>query len=315
MATWHPKRVGAFVLMGAGLLVVAVLVLGSGALFSRKHTFVSYFSGSVSGLRTGAPVKLRGITIGQVRGVYLTLDEQIDLSRVPVIYEVDERLVRKRGAAGDRIGDPEYLEELLGIGLRAQMGLESFVTGQRYIELDFFPDAPMVFAQDPEHDHPEIPVFDAGGLQADLHAFVDELRAADIAGLIRRLSRLAERADSSVADVRIHELRATLDSTLGTAGAALQSLADLSERLDQQVPRLAERAADATEQLNETLQTLDATLRTIQAAVDPESPVAVGLEQSLSELGGAARALRELLEFLERNPGALLRGRLQEEQP
>jgi paraquat-inducible protein B len=126
---------------------------------------------------------------------------------------------------------------------------------------------------------------------------------------------LAERADSSVADVRVHELRATLDSTLNTASAALESLADLSERLDQQVPRLAERAADATEQLNETLQTLDATLRTIQAAVDPESPVAVGLEQSLSELGGAARALRELLEFLERNPGALLRGRLQEEQP
>lgn len=315
MATWHPKRVGAFVLIGAALLVLAVVVLASGALFSRKHTFVSYFSGSVSGLRTGSPVKLRGITIGQVTGVYLTLHDQLDSTRVPVVFEVDERLVKQRGAPGDQIGDPEYYLGLLDRGLRAQMGLESFVTGQRFIELDFFPGTDMVFAQEPDVEHPEIPVLEARGLQRDLQAFIEELRAADIAGLVQNLANLAARADSAVADVRIRDLRLAMDSTLRTATAALGSLADLSRRLDEQVPRIADRAGDATAQLTETLKTLDSTLVTLRAAVDPESPVAVGLEQSFTELGSAARALRELLEFLERNPGALLRGRLQEEQP
>ena len=105
MASWHPKRVGGFVLAGVALLVVAVILVGSGSLFSKKHTFVSYFTGSVAGLRVGAPVKLRGITIGQVTGVYLTLSHQVDLTRVPVIYEIDERLVRQRGAEGARLGD------------------------------------------------------------------------------------------------------------------------------------------------------------------------------------------------------------------
>jgi len=315
MAAWHPKRVGAFVLIGATLLVVVVVVLASGALFSRKHTFVSYFSGSVSGLRTGSPVKLRGITVGQVTGVYLTLHDQVDSTRSPVVFEVDERLVKQRGAAGDRIGDPAYVAGLLERGLRAQMGLESFVTGQRFVELDFFPGTEMVFAQEPDMEHPEIPVLEAGGLERDLHAFIDELRAANIAGLVQNLARLAARADSTVADVRVRDLRASMDSTLRSADVAFASLADLSRRLDEQVPRIADRAGDATVQLTETLKTLDSTLVTLRAAVDPESPVAVGLEQSFTELGSAARALRELLEFLERNPGALLRGRLQEEQP
>jgi paraquat-inducible protein B len=141
------------------------------------------------------------------------------------------------------------------------------------------------------------------------------MRAADIAGLVQRLSRLAARADSSVRDVRVGDLRAAIDSTLVTANLALQSLADLARQMDEQVPIVTERAAESTARLNATLSTVDETLRTVQATVDPASPLAVSMEQSLTELGGAARALRELLEFLERNPGALLRGRLQEEQP
>ncbi len=315
MATWHPKRVGAFVLSGIVLLVMAVLLIGSGSILSRKHTFVSYFTGSVSGLRVGAPVKLRGITIGQVTGVYLTLAQQVDVTRVPVLYQIDERLVRQRGGGTNPIDDPEFLAELIDQGLRAKLELESFVTGQLYVELDFLPDTPAEYAQESDVDHPEIPSVEAGDIAADLTAFVEELRAADVTGLVAGLSRLVNRADSSLRNVRVRDFRLALDSTLTAATTAMHSLATLTESLNAQVPSITEDVGTAVDQLALALQSLDGTLRTTRAALDPQSPVAVRLEESLRELGATARALRELLEYLQRNPSALVRGRAEEEQP
>jgi paraquat-inducible protein B len=315
MASWHPKRVGGFVLAGVALLVIAVVLVGSGSLFSEKHTFVSYFSGSVAGLRVGAPVKLRGIVIGQVTGVYLTLSQQVDLTRVPVIYEIDERLVRQRGAQGTRIGDRAYQQELLDRGLRATLELESFVTGQRYVELDFYPDSPLEFAQEPDEAHPEIPSLATGGLERDLTEFVEELQSADIPGLFASLSHLAARADSTFRDMRMHELRDAADSALGALTHSMQRIAALSDAVREQVPGLGGDLRETADRLAVSLEELNSTLRTTRAALDPESPVAVRLEESLREFSATARSLRELLEYLQRNPSSLLRGRAEEAQP
>jgi paraquat-inducible protein B len=315
MASWHPKRVGGFVLAGVALLVVAVVLVGSGSLFSKKPTFVSYFTGSVAGLRVGAPVKLRGITIGQVTGVYLTLSHQVDLTRVPVIYEIDERLVRQRGAETARLGDSAYRQDLLDRGLRAALELESFVTGQRYVELDFYPDAPYEYAQEPDERHPEIPAIETGGLERDLTEFVEELQKADIPGLFASLSHMAARADSAFRDMRMHELRDTADSVLLAVAHAMQRIAVLSDAVNSQVPTLGRDLGTTADRLAVSLEELNSTLRTTRAALDPESPVAVRLEESLREIASTARALRELLEYLQRNPSSLVRGRAEEGQP
>jgi paraquat-inducible protein B len=41
----------------------------------------------------------------------------------------------------------------------------------------------------------------------------------------------------------------------------------------------------------------------------PTSPVRYNLEQALKELGATARSLRELTDFLEQNPSALILGK------
>jgi paraquat-inducible protein B len=315
MASWHPKRVGGFVLAGVALLVAVVVLVGSGSLFSRKHTFVSYFTGSVAGLRIGAPVKLRGIVIGQVTGVYLTLSNQVDVTRVPVIYEIDEELVRRRGGAGERIGDADYQRELIDQGLRAALELESFVTGQRYVELDFHPDAPLEFAQEPDERHPEIPAIQSPGLEQDLTAFVKKLQEADIAGLFASLSHMAARADSTFRDMRMHELRDAADSVLVAAAEAMRQFTSLSAALEAEVPTVGDQLNATADRLATTLDEMNTTLRTTRAALDPASPAAVRLEQSLREIAATARSLRELLEYLQRNPSSLLRGRAEEGQP
>ena len=53
------------------LLVVAVLLFGGAALFASKRTLVSYFPGSVQGLREGSSVVLNGVRVGYVKDISL----------------------------------------------------------------------------------------------------------------------------------------------------------------------------------------------------------------------------------------------------
>lgn len=64
-----PKLIGAFVLGGIGLLIAGLLVFGSTNFLRERHLLVSYFDGSLKGLRIGAAVTFRGVPIGQVTDI------------------------------------------------------------------------------------------------------------------------------------------------------------------------------------------------------------------------------------------------------
>ena len=56
--------IGAFVLGALALAVAGVLFFAGAALRNQHFTIVSFFDGSVAGLRVGAPVSFRGVPIG-----------------------------------------------------------------------------------------------------------------------------------------------------------------------------------------------------------------------------------------------------------
>ena len=69
----RPALVGAFVVGALALVVTAIILLGSGSLFRTRHLYVLYFKSSVNGLHVGAPVKFRGVEIGSVNRILLSL--------------------------------------------------------------------------------------------------------------------------------------------------------------------------------------------------------------------------------------------------
>ena len=79
---FSPTLVGGFVLGAIGLGIIALVVLGSGRFFTGKTIYVLYFDRDVNGLRVGAPVKFRGVDIGSVTAILLSLTGSI--SRVKV---------------------------------------------------------------------------------------------------------------------------------------------------------------------------------------------------------------------------------------
>ena len=72
----NKKAIGAFVVIAIALAVAAIIVLGSGKFLVQRDRYVSYFQGSVKGLRVGAPVVFRGAQVGEVTDVTIYANRQ-----------------------------------------------------------------------------------------------------------------------------------------------------------------------------------------------------------------------------------------------
>lgn len=132
-------RLGLFVLIGAAALVAVVLIFGARNLFTKTITAETYIKESVQGLDVGAPVRFRGVRIGQIS--YIGLTGSIYEEKVPPAQRKQYVLVRMKLDLGDRSRefDDDYLEKLVHDGLRAQIRGQG-ITGVNYMELDFVKD-------------------------------------------------------------------------------------------------------------------------------------------------------------------------------
>ena len=137
----NPTKVGAFILIGAGILVLTIALLGSASLFSRPVTMILYFRDSVNGLVVGSPVKYKGVSIGQVTKISLAWTKGSDALLIPVIIEIDENAIQAEGDGGLPLTNPARLRQAVDNGLRGTLETESLVTGRLYVALDVFPKA------------------------------------------------------------------------------------------------------------------------------------------------------------------------------
>src|SRR5215470_900887 len=136
--------IGAFVVGAVALAVVGLVVFGSGKFFQKHFTNVMYFSGSITGLSVGSPVKFRGVQVGQVTKIAAVLDPKTMSMSIPVYVELDPDswIVLGQEGPGRSPASVSFYEPLVEKGLRAQLDVESFVTGKLYVNLDLHPETP-----------------------------------------------------------------------------------------------------------------------------------------------------------------------------
>ena len=88
-------RLGLFVVVSLSALVAALLLLGGRKWFQPTFTFETYFDESVAGLELGAPVRFRGVPLGEVSEILTSAatyerDVQLDQRRDYVVVRVKE---------------------------------------------------------------------------------------------------------------------------------------------------------------------------------------------------------------------------------
>ena len=341
---FSPTLIGAFVVAALGLIVVLLLAIGGQGLLQAKERAVMNFSGSVYGLQTGAPVVFRGVQVGTVASIDVRWDAAAGNYVIPVVAELDVDVVRRLGvgvgmaapADGQRsTGGDALLAPLLQRGLRAQLGMQSLVTGQLYVDLDLRPGRAVV-APIPTAAAvgglPEIPTQDApiqnlknqlDGL--DLRRLVNdisetarsvrelaagpELKAgvAEAAAAAADIRRLAQRMEQ-----RIGPLADSAGRTLASAGAAADQLGAAALRFEQASDRAgALLAPDSVlvQRLQATAEDVARSASAVRLAADSESPLLQDTREAARDVSRAARAVRELARSLEEQPESLLRGR------
>lgn len=325
-----PALIGAFVIAGLALLVAGALVFGGLEIFRTKQRFVTYFDGSVQGLRVGSDVLFRGARVGYVTGIEVTTDETMLEYRIPVTFEIlpgSVKVLTGGTLAGALAGDDSRIEDMIAAGLRTRLDVESFVTGQLVINLDMFPGTPAVFRGiDPPY--PEIPSIPSEIRQA-MERIQNFLTAVEnkvpleqlVAGLISAIRGFDELVNSpdlkaSIAGINTlvnsrdaQELPAALRGAATELQAATRDARALIARADTGLAPALERAVPVMEQLEATLREGEAVLGLARGQLESNPETAAQLANALRELERSARAIRVLVDSLERQPEALLRGK------
>jgi phospholipid/cholesterol/gamma-HCH transport system substrate-binding protein len=312
-----PAVIGAFVVASFAILVVALIVVGSGKMFTRPVRFICMFQGNLNGLKVGAPVKVRGVQIGTVAAIELRLlpsQGQIRPGirglRLPVIIDVDRSQVLARGASGEAL-ETSGFDEWIKRGMRAQLATESLLTGLLYIDLDLHPNTPIKFVLESEGPYREIPTVqtDLAQLQERLTQVLEKFDKIDFQALVVSIT---DAANSIKTLTGSPELKATLESLKGTVANLNQAVISARTLLNNANAKVGPLIADireSSDEANKTMKETRAALVSLQQTLDPDAPLAVHLNRTLDSLDETSQSLGEFTDYLQRNPSVLIRGR------
>lgn len=263
--------------------------------YTSKARFVLYFDESVRGLAVGAPVEFKGIKIGQVTGMRLEYEPKSATFRIPVVIDIEPERVVERGA-GLRAAPQAAFQALVKRGLRARLETGNLLTGQLFVALDMHPKTPVRLAR-AGGPYPELPTIPAsfGQMTASLESILAKLDRIDLEGIGSNLK-------GTLAGTNKIANAPELERSIADLSASLASLRGILRKVDQHAEPIAANLDKALASARDTLVLMDRVLA-------PDSPLHDNASRLTEELGEAARAIRALVEMLQRDPQSVLFGR------
>jgi paraquat-inducible protein B len=261
--------------------------------------YVLYFNESLRGLSVGAPVTVLGLQGGEITDVGIDIEPKTMRlrGRVELVFFPERliaRLSQKQEALGETIEQSlkqrhAFVQRLVEQrGLRAQLRSGNLLTGQLYVALDSFPNAPKAKI-DWSRDPTELPV---------VPSTVSDVEAK-LTGIVAKLDKLPYEA-----------IGTDLTTALTSLNQTLQDTSRAINRIDSDVtPELKTIVAE----VRSTIASADGVLKNTDATlVGKDAPAQQDLRDALQEIARAARSLRVLTDYLEQHPEALIRGKVEQ---
>lgn len=343
-STTNHWKLGAFVMAGVTLALIALVWLGEATFDREVRTCRAYFKESVNGLEVGSPMKLRGVTIGSVKRIGFAPDGQA----VEVVLDAYADVITKLGL------DAAYRDPTrphAGIqNVYAQLA-SSGITGGKYIQVDFLgeeKEVPAMYKFDfelTEDTMITVPSTVESLEQLLVHA-AETLPATldDLSGMAGKARELIDSIDFTQTQASVEEMAAIIrDQAAALDVITLQSdamqvleegrdtlvslreVANLLLERREQIGGMADDLASVAHtldvelgasRLSDTTAGLRDATDSVISVADNTNDMTRDARRLLDELHGSAeeitetlRALRMLAELLERDPGVLLRGR------
>ena len=308
-----PALIGAFVAGAVGLIVAGILIISGGRLLlTDKTSYVLYFQGSVKGLNIGSPVSFRGVNIGTVTDIQLVVGEEEGDIQIPVIIEIDNTKFISSETGKPRIDDDDSIDDLVAAGMRAQLQLQSLLTGQLFIQIDFYPETRVVLvgSERSRWSHHEIPTIPTpiekiGKLLERIP--VDEVLDQVLAG-IKGLEKLVTSEDLHQSITALRHALTDFRSLVGNLDRQVDPVATNINRTLDDTRTALQKAGAALDDVSGTLEQTNTTLQSADNRLNDEQ-ILTALDDALSEIRAAAQAVRILAETINNQPESLLKGR------
>ena len=315
--------IGAFVVGALVLAVAGILTFGSGILFRDRELYVMYFDGDLKGLNVGAPVAFRGVRVGEVTDISVFIESDTLKFNVPVRVEIDPRRFHHTGGPATPKNGEADLKTLIEKGMRAQLSLQSIVTGQLMIQLDFHPGSAVNLKGDGTIE--EIPTLPSSFER--LAQAIEKISFRELVDNINQaVSQIGSILDKNEVERVLDSIRRAADEitalarSLNEEAAPLfQSLKRTSDGADQfirdadgQVDPVMKDARAALEAVRQAMDQADQTLQTIDLLAEDyaeRSAFHYEVSNALKEIAAAASSLRALTDMLQQQPDALIRGK------
>ena len=272
--------------------------------------------------------------IGQVTDLQLLIDLDDETFQVPVTYEIDLARLNLVLSGGLEWTEYEALRQHITKGLRAQLQLESIVTGQMYIELRYI-DTPVL--PDEELDklaENEIPTefSPMASLSSEASSLVSDLRSFNVNAISENLTALLVKANLKMDDLDLEAVTASLLETSGSirqlaasdelqdafgslpeaSGQFAETMADvrqLVQRMDSSIVILTSRMDQTSVELTQTLSMMRESMDQANGMMTTDAGIGFHIQETLASLTKAADALQLLATSLEQNPSMFIRGK------
>jgi phospholipid/cholesterol/gamma-HCH transport system substrate-binding protein/paraquat-inducible protein B len=295
-------KIGLFVIIAFILIIIAVVVFGSGLFAEEKVYFESYFDGSVSGLNIGAHLENRGVRIGRVEKItfaryeyniprgsedyfkyanYVIVLSSIDLENL------QEMTVEQR---------QQNLEQMISLGFRVRLA-SNLLTGQAFLEADYLdPNRYPVLEMPWEPKHFYLPTApgEFTSMKESVDNILSQLEQIDTKEIGRLIEQILISVNRAINDANVSVVADEVRKLFAEARLTNQNLQKLLEspQKDSQKANIAVMVA----QLNKTLLRID-------KLITAQTPKA---EQALDELQKILANLSDLTESLKRHPSELI---------
>ncbi|YCM45508.1 MlaD family protein [Verrucomicrobiaceae bacterium 227] len=258
---------------------------------------------SLRGLSVGSPVEYRGLKIGRVGRISYDLVKGADIEKIPVLLQLDDRLMAAHFPPSILDEGQGGLKKALLKGLKASLKSGNLLTGQMYVDLDYYPDSPTVAELAVEGDYVILPTIHTGlnGLQDKISNLLDKLNEMDLDGLIAKIQNTSDEATETLSSINLamtskKGVVADAQTTLQEMTATMKSINDLLD-------------ADDTKQIPADLRKTLASINESLKPLSNDGAIYGDLKRTMEELRHAVRSIDKMAGEISDKPNSLLFGK------
>lgn len=285
--------------------------------FQGGVEFLLLLDESLRGLKVGSPVEFRGLRVGRVGQISYNLLDEVNISKIPVLVQLDTRLLATHFPPSILDEGEQGFENALQQGLRASIKSGNLLTGKMFVDLDYYPDS-LYTGIEQRGGRVVLPTVHTGleRLQDKVAALLDKFNELNIDELVTKVGKTSDEATrilgkvgetSEEATHALSNMNHAMVSSKGVVADAQGTLKEISETVKSLNAILIDNDTKALSgDLRKTLAGVNKSLEPLTT----NGAIYGDMRRTMDELRSTIRSIERMTTEIADKPNSLIFGKV-----